>query len=103
MLYALALTTAVLPSSVDIEPADWECARPLLEKNALRQIDAKALAARIADECKVPYEPNTANEIDAALEPGRKNLYNAKALLFQQELLNDILKRRRARDVPLVR
>lgn len=85
----------------DIEPADWECATPLIEKNALREIDAQSLAARISDECqrafvRVAGEPQL-------IQQSRLNLHVAKALAFQSEILSEIRRLRRARDVPLVR
>lgn len=96
------------PMSTRTEPANWECAEPLIQKNALRPIDAELLAARITDECTRPFNVDGVQvderfrDADKILNLQREGIYLNNLIIFRSRILSKILRLRRARDVPLI-
>ena len=60
----IAILVASSLQSADVEvrytqPADWACAQPLIERNAVNPLPARQLGKSIALVCAVPYRPRT--------------------------------------------
>lgn len=82
------------------DPGDWACARPLIEKNYNQTFSASLLAARIADECVKPLVNNERLEV-ARIQ--KETIYTVDVRLFREQIAAEIMKRRRAKAIPLRR
>lgn len=94
---------AAAVQSREIEPADWLCAQPLIDRNYSRPIDSVQLALRISDECAksyadMPARAAMAGESEQAasiFEAADRTLYSQRLRLFVLEIEGRILQARR--------
>ena len=85
-----------------VDPADWECAQPLIDRNFRRDIDAEQLALRIADECTRPFEPRQINdEADRVFEGMARTTYRYQTSTFKLDIEQRIQQARRRVAIPL--
>lgn len=105
LLAALAVQAAPLEGSVD--PTDWACAEPLVQRNYSRTINARDLALRIADECVRPFEYRhraLAGEAEGAasiMESQARTIYGYRQSIFVSQIEARILQARRRNAIPL--
>lgn len=87
-----------------VEPANWECADPLISRNFGQSVQAEDLALRIADECARPYHARTVSDPASRLfEQQDKIAYRYQLQTFQSEIEIKIHQARRRATIHLNR
>ena len=91
-----AAAAARMAMSEAIDPANWECARPIIQRNFNRDIAADQLALRIADECTRPYVARPIrSDIDQTFESQDRLTYTYRQQTFVLEIEARIQQARR--------
>lgn len=89
MLVAMLLAAqAAQPSP---EPANWECADRLIERNYAQRFTARELGRRIAEECMRPFQPPQAVPYQVQ---NARIMYNLQAQDFLRDVQSAIESRR---------
>ncbi len=85
-----------------VEPADWSCADPLIQRNYQSRDDrgvvypVSELSARIADECARPYAPRPiSSDADRIFEAQERTIYGYQRSTFGYEITAKIEQARR--------
>lgn len=93
---------ARLPQHTAVEPADWACADPLIQRNYQSRDErgviypASELSARIADECARPYAPRPIrSDADRTFELQERTIYGYQRSTFGYEITAKIEQARR--------
>lgn len=93
---------ARLPRHTAVEPANWACADPLIQRNYQSRDDrgvmyrVPELSARIADECARPYAPRPIrNDADRTFEVQERTIYGYQRSTFGNEITAKIEQARR--------
>jgi hypothetical protein len=97
-----AAAAARIASPNPVDPADWECARPIIQRNHMQRVEARQLALRIADECTRPYRPRQLRtDADRVFESQESLTYTYSAQTFVYEIEAAIQQARRADAIKL--
>ena len=93
---------ARLTQHTAVQPADWSCADPLIQRNYQSRDDrgviylASELSARIADECAQPYAPRLiSSDADRSFEIQEHTIYGYRRSTFGYEITAKIERARR--------
>ena len=87
-----------------VEPANWECADPLISRNFGQSVDSRDLALRIADECARPYRARAVSDPASRLfKQQEKTVYSYQLQTFQSEVEIEIQQARRRAAIHLNR
>jgi hypothetical protein len=103
LVVALAISAPSQASDYQpVDPENWECARPLIQRNHMQRVEARQLALRIADECARPYRPRPIrNDVDRTFESQERLTYTYRAQTFGYEIEAAIQQARRAEAIKL--
>lgn len=104
---ALLLTGQAVTDFQPVDPADWDCATPLIERNWQRTLGssdrfilASDLADRIVDECARPYvarpiRSGSYEHFDRYMQGSDRSVYQSELSLFRSNVLARIGQARR--------
>lgn len=104
---ALLLTGQAVTDFQPVDPADWNCATPLIERNWQRTLGtsdrfilASDLADRIVDECARPYvarpiRSGSYEYFDRYMQGTDRSIYRSELSRFRTEILAGIGRARR--------